>query len=100
MERGDDVMAKQKSYNKDALRGMNVDDKEWQADVHKGTGIMVPDDMLYKPDGPRFLMKEIRKRNVEDMMNNLGLPEKEAKMKAEPMYKAAMKGYDKLLNGK
>ena len=99
MERRYGIIAN-KSYNKDALRGAEVDDKDWQADVYEATGIMIPDEYLYTPKGPRFFMKEARKKNINDLQERFGMTEKEAMMKAEPMYKTAMQGYDKLLKGK
>jgi len=84
-----------KSYNKDALRGLPVDDKDWQADMAK-VGITIPDDLLYSPEGPRHAMQVIRERNVQDQMTALGLDEGEARKKVEPMYKAAVQEYDKL----
>ena len=89
-------MAERKSYNKDALRGMPVDDKEWQADMAK-VGIVIPDDMLYTPDGPRYALRQIRERNIQTQMQELGIDEKEARKQAEPLFKAAVQGYDKLL---
>ncbi len=84
-----------KSYNKDALRGLPVDDKEWQKDMAK-VGIVIPDDMLYSPRGPRHAMQLIRERNVQDQMNALNIDETEARKQVEPLYKAAVQGYDKL----
>jgi len=84
-----------KSYNKDALRGLPVDDKDWQADMAK-VGIIIPDDMLYSPKGPKYAMEQIRERNVQDQINGLGISEKEARRKVEPLYKAAMQGYEDL----
>lgn len=89
-------MTERKSYNKDALRGLPVDDKQWQADMMEA-GIVVPDDLLYSPDGPRYAMKQIREINVKEQMDKLGLPEKEARKKVEPLYKAAITGYDALM---
>ena len=85
-----------KSYNKEALRGLDTDDKEWQGQMEEA-GITVPDDKLYSPEGVRHAMREIKTRNINYMTNRLGLSEKEAKEKAEAIYKTAMKSYDKML---
>lgn len=85
-----------KSYNKDALRGMPMDDKQWQEDMRE-VGVDIPDDLLYKPAGPRYAMKVIRDMNEQALMEREGLTKPEARKKAMPMYKAATEQYEKLL---
>lgn len=85
-----------KSYNKDALRGLDTDDKAWQAEMARA-GISIPDEKLYSPKGVYHAMQEIKNKNINDMTNRLGLSEGEAKTKAEAIYKTAVKSYDKML---
>ena len=84
-----------KSYNKEALRGGNVDDKEWQADMFK-LGVQVPDDLLYTPDGPRFALAEIKKMNRDHYLSE-GLTESVAEKSATGMYNRGLKDYENLL---
>ena len=52
-----------KSYNVQALRGHDYDDREFQSDMRE-VGINIPDNLLYKPDIGPYVINEIHKQNI------------------------------------
>jgi len=89
------VKKMKKSYNKDALRGYDVDDKEWQAELAE-IGIKLPENLLYSRKGPEWVMSHLRDTNTAGYIK-AGDSEKLAKMKATENYVAAKRSYDDLL---
>ena len=85
-----------KSYNKKALRGNDYNDAQWQKDM-MDVGIYVPDDMLYTPEGPKYVMRRFYEQNKKDMMAKGGLSEKDAEAEAKSLYDAALQDYAKLM---
>ena len=88
-------MVEQKRYNKDALRGYDMDDKEWQKDL-ADIGIDLPNNLLYTKAGPEWVMSEIRKTSEEEYMKR-GLSPKLAKKKSSENYNTAKENYNSLL---
>ena len=88
-------MAEQKSYNKDALRGYDMDDKEWQEDL-ADIGINLPDNLLYSREGPEWVMRQILASNEAGYIEQ-GLDPKKAKHKAMANYNEAKGNYNQLL---
>jgi len=88
-------MAEQKSYNKDALRGYDMDDKEWQKDL-ADIGLNLPNNLLYTREGPEWVMSEIRKNSEQEYLKS-GLSPKLAKSKSAKNYNAAKNNYNELL---
>ena len=85
-----------KSYNKAALRGSNYDDAQWQQDMIKA-GIYIPDEMLYTPEGPKYVMRLMKEQNIRDNIEKGGMDFDAATKDADETYNAAMKSYDKLM---
>jgi len=56
-------MSSLKSYNVQALRGNQYDDKEFQSDM-KESGINIPDNLLYRKEIGPFVINEIHKQNI------------------------------------
>ena len=88
-------MKKSRSYNKSALRGYDYDDKEFQADMEK-VGVFIPDNLLYTPKGPEFVINHFRGTNEEGYLQQ-GMEPKEARSTASKAHAAAMTGYKELL---
>ena len=88
-------MAGSKSYNKNALRGYDYDDKDWQRDMAE-VNVHIPDGLLYTKEGPEFVMKHYRKTNEQGYLKE-GMDPSEASITANRDYNAAMKGYHDLL---
>ena len=85
-----------KSYNKRALRGNDYNDAQWQQDMME-MGVYVPDDMLYTPEGPKYVMRRFYEQNKKDYMAQAGMSAKEAEETAMGEFKAAMQDYERLL---
>jgi rhamnose utilization protein RhaD (predicted bifunctional aldolase and dehydrogenase) len=90
------VVINMKSYNKDALRGKDIDDKEWQLRMAE-SGISIPDELLYTKEGPRYVIKEIRKMNEVELTKQLVGNVSLAKSRAKEMHDAALSHYEELL---
>lgn len=58
-----------KSYNSIALRGVDYDDMEFQNDMAE-IGVYIPDELLYKPEMNDYVLKEMNKRTVEEMVDS------------------------------
>jgi hypothetical protein len=84
-----------KSYNKSALRGYAYDDKEFQIDMEE-LGVSIPNNLLYTPKGPEFVMNHYRDTNEQGYLRQ-GMEPAEAKITANKVYSAAMTGYKDLL---
>lgn len=84
-----------KHYNKDALRGYAVTDKEWQAEFAE-LNVHIPDNLLNTEKGPEWLMSHYRDTNKIGYVKE-GMSEKEANNRADNNHKVAMKGYKDLL---
>lgn len=84
-----------KHYNKDALRGYSVTDKEWQAEFAE-LNVHIPDNLLNTKEGPKWLMSHYRDTNKLGYVAE-GMSEKDANIRANENHKAAVKGYDDLL---
>ena len=74
-------MIKMKSYNKNALRGEDYSDKEWQADMAKYAGVDIPDELLYTFNGPVYVMNEMHKQNIEGYMKK-GMSKDQAELRS------------------
>lgn len=91
-----------KSYNVQALRGHQYDDREFQADM-KEVGVNIPDTLLYRPELGPYVVNEIYKQNITGLpgMENpdSGSPytPEEAKAEAEMLRKSALDNYNTLL---
>jgi hypothetical protein len=88
-------MNKPKSYNKNALRGYDYDDKEFQADMAE-VGVMIPDALLYTKEGPEFAIKHFKKSNEQGYLNE-GMSPRMAQKTANNYYTDAMNSYKNLL---
>jgi len=92
-----------KSYNVQALRGHEYDDREFQSDM-KEVGINIPDGLLYRPELGPYVINEVYKQSLAGLpgMENptsgsLYTPE-EAKSEAETLRRSALDNYNTLLN--
>ena len=83
-----------RSYNMQALRGMDVDDSEIATDFRE-MGFQVPDEVLYTPKFPEYLIDQMYEHNLTDLQTAdnpiTGLPytEDEAKGRATELRAAA-----------
>jgi hypothetical protein len=94
-----------KSYNMQALRGHEYDDKEFQADMQE-VGIHIPNSLLYTKDLGQFVINAVHQQAIE------GLPEvmnpqtgemytqEEARKEADTNRGQATSMYNKLLDMK
>ena len=86
-----------KSYNKNALRGEDYDDHEWQADMAKYAGVDIPDELLYTFYGPVYVMNEMHKQNIEHYMKDEGMSKEDAEIKSADLVRDTYLDYKMLV---
>lgn len=90
-------MNERKSFNKEALRGNNYDDLQWQKDFADATGIVIPDKYLYTSAGPKYAINKMYEQNIIDFMQHEDLTESQAKRKANVRKTAALNDLKELI---
>ncbi len=71
-----------KSFNMAALRGQDIDDKQWQSDM-ADEGIYVPDNLLYTAEAPAYAIKAMREKNIDSAMQRGWTPADAQEMAAK-----------------
>ncbi len=59
-----------KSYNMQALRGLDYDDAEFQADMKDGD-VYIPDEYLYKPSLGPYVIDKMYEKNINGLVNEV-----------------------------
>ena len=96
-------MADKKSYNMMALRGIDMDDAEIANDFIR-SGIHVPNELLYTPEFPLFLINASHAKNLQELpkqindATNQPYTTEEAMQEADANRASAMRTLDRLMN--
>ena len=93
-----------KSYNVQALRGNDYDDRQFQKDM-EGTGINIPDSLLYKPELGPYVINQVHQQSLSGLPSitnpQTGKPftSQEAREVADKHRSDALEMYNTLLKG-